>query len=887
MDDAHLYEKLQEQEKRNQELTTEIDRLDKTLDAKRAEKDASERELAQVKQEFDALRDILPLRIFLQTKKRLKKVRKHLFGRRRIRQLLPSQKMKQARRKVNGWKYKLELGFTYKALEELENVVRTTDNPYVERYAAWELALNYINQATREAAHKSIEYVDIAVKKEKDVSFLRRAAILKAEAHAILQEQEKGMQALAPFLKKETHPDIFLAAANLETDTDERLKWINRTLASTGIAPVTLRADKSQIPYDCLTCETNLTTGIKTHEQPKVTVIVPVYNGEAVIETALEALIQQTWSNLEIVVVDDCSTDNTISVVRTYTEKDTRIVLRQTKENSGPYIARNIGLEQATGEFVTVNDADDWSHPEKINQQATHLVNHQDVMANTTHQVRMTEDLTFFRRGQAGKYIFPNMSSLMFRRKPVMKILGYWDAVRFGADGEWKRRLKQAFGADSLVDLEGGPYAFTRQSESSLTGKKAFGYHGFFVGARKEYAQGSEYFREQADSLYYPHPMQTRPFPVPEPMWPQRETIQNDVRHFDVIIVSEFRLLGGTNMSNIEEIKAQRKMGLRTGLIQMNRYDFTSRKQINPKVRKQINGTDVQMLVYGEEVSCDTLIIRHPPVLEEWQKYLPEITPKNVCVIINQAPMRDYGTNSGKLYDLDRCAEQVKQYTGKSGKWYPIGPSVRKALLEHHQNELDAIELAHDDWVNIIHVEEWQRNARPKHDAIRIGRLSRDQYVKWPDDKATLLTIYPDVQPYEVHVLGGASVPEKTLGELPENWVVNKFGDIEPRAFLRDIDVFVYYTHPDSVEAFGRVILEAMAVGVPVIIPPSYKELFGDAAIYAEPEEVRGVIDHLMQDDERYDTYVNRAWKYVENQFGYTKHQSRLMNGMRKESATE
>src|SRR5699024_8508842 len=349
---------------------------------------------------------------------------------------------------------------------------------------------------------------------------------------------------------------------------------------------------------------------------------------ESVIETALESLVKQSWTNLEIIVVDDCSTDNTVQTVEKYMKNHDSIRLLQTSENSGPYIARNIALERATGEFVTVNDADDWSHPDKIHQQATHLINHEDVVANTTEQVRMTEDLFFFRRGQAGKYIFPNMSSLMFRRKPVLKKLGYWDAVRFSADSELIRRMKKVFGKESIVDLHSGPYSFTRQSSDSLTGKKAFGYHGFFIGARKEYAQSHQFYHEKEETLYYPHPMKERPFPVPEPMWPEREVNQDGVRHFDVLIASEFRLLGGTNMSNIEEIKAQRKMGLQTGLIQMNRYDFTSRKEINPEVRAQINGDDVQMIVYGEKVSCDVLIVRHPPVLQEWQKYLPEIEAK-------------------------------------------------------------------------------------------------------------------------------------------------------------------------------------------------------------------------------------------------------------------
>src|SRR5699024_10673739 len=104
-------------------------------------------------------------------------------------------------------------------------------------------------------------------------------------------------------------------------------------------------------------------------------------------------------------------------------------------------------------------------------------------------------------------------------------------------------------------------------------------------------------------------------------------------------------------MSNIEEMKAQKKMGLKKGLIQMKRYDFTTGKRINPAVRDQIDGDDVQMLVYGEKVSSDVLIVRHPPVLQEWQTYLPDIDAKNVRVIINHAPMRANRDTRYQLYE--------------------------------------------------------------------------------------------------------------------------------------------------------------------------------------------------------------------------------------------
>jgi glycosyltransferase involved in cell wall biosynthesis len=197
-------------------------------------------------------------------------------------------------------------------------------------------------------------------------------------------------------------------------------------------------------------------------------------------------------------------------------------------------------------------------------------------------------------------------------------------------------------------------------------------------------------------------------------------------------------------------------------------------------------------------------------------------------------------------------------------------------LNAYHAKDLEAIQLAEADWVNIINVNEWRRASRPNNDVIRIGRHSRDQYVKWPVERETLLAIYPTSEKYQIDVLGGAKAVEHVLGDLPSNWHVRDFGDVHPREFLADLDVFVYYTHPEWVEAFGRVIFEAMAVGVPVIIPPNYQELFGEAAIYAEPNEVTRKIDQLMEDREAYQAQVERAQAYVEKHFGYSKHASRL-----------
>jgi glycosyltransferase involved in cell wall biosynthesis len=832
--------------------------------------------------EFDAVRHGLLWRQ-LQSMKKLKRFMKlgikYIVGKRDRREIFNrSLKAKKARNRIKKLKYNLyELGFTEKALEELERESFRSDNPYVRKYAAWELAVWHANQYNVKNARKCLEFLSIATKGEKNRDFLRRSVILEVESYAILNEVEKAQEVIAKALASHVHADLYLAAANLETTDEERLKWINKALALYDMEQLQEINPDKLTPYDGLTTsnQTKVQQGVQP-DQPKVTIIIPSYNAEKGIQTALDSVLGQTWRNLEVIVADDCSTDGTKDIVTHYMAKDKRVQLISTATNSGAYTARNEALKMATGEFVTINDADDWSHPGKIAEQVNHLLGHDHVIANTTEQARATEDMIFYRRGKPGVYLFANMSSLMFRRKPVLQKLGYWDSVRFGADGEFKKRLKICFGDEAVVDLKTGPYSFQRQSVHSLTGNQVFGYHGFFMGARKEYAESHANHHRTATTLKYDFPQESRLFPVPEPMLPTAEAKSNGRRHFDVIIASEFRLLGGTNMSNIEEIKAQQKLGLKTGLVQMSRYDLNSVKTMNPKVRELIDGDQVQMLVYGEQVSCDVLIVRHPPILQEWQKYIPDIKAYQVRVIVNQPPRREYSEQGKTLYNIPRCADHLEAYTGNRGKWYPIGPRIRETLNKYHEKDLKRIDVAQEDWINIIDVAEWRRESRPQNKKIRIGRHSRDQYVKWPIDKEELLKIYPSAETYQIDVLGGAKAAEKVLGSLPANWHVKEFGDVHPKDFLADIDVFVYYTHPQWVEAFGRVIFEAIAVGVPVIIPPSYQSLFGEAAIYAEPDGVKQRIDELMEDQATYQKQVEIARNYVEKHFGYLKHASRL-----------
>ncbi|HWJ76920.1 MAG TPA: glycosyltransferase [Niallia sp.] len=791
----------------------------------------------------------------------------------RIKQFFKSGKKQSKFTEIEQVKYRLRnLGFTEPALADLERIYQQSQDPDVKKIAAWEMALWYANLQTEAGAKKCLEYLPRVSDEEKDDEKLRQIAILKAECLETIGRKDEAKHLILSTIENGVHPDLFLAAANTEESISERLTWINKVFDFHKLNKVHLESNDSDA-YD------RLNSRVKEKadsSKAKITVIIPVFNAEDVIETSLQSILTQTWTNLEVIVVDDCSSDRTVELIEKVREQDSRVKFIQAEKNGGAYVARNLALKAATGDFVTINDADDWSHPEKLEKQAIHLLGNPSIIGNTSQQARATENLKFYRRGKPGLYIFSNMSSFMFKREQVMAKIGYWDCVRFGGDSEYIKRIRTVFGENSIVELPTGPLSFQRQSESSLTGNSSFGFPGFFMGARREYLEAQKYYHAKADSLYYDFPLEKRPFPIPEPMTPGRI---KGARHFDVIIVSDYRLNGGSTLSNIEEIKAQKKLGLKTGIIQLERYDFTPpNKPINSKVRDLIDGDKVQLIVYGEQVTCDLLIVRYPPILQEHQRYVPSVDAKHIRLIVNQTPMSNYGESGVLRFDIETANNRLKDYFGKEAIWYPIGPLVRSALTGRHKEQMNKIHLSDDNWANIINLEEWQRN-RPLDDqgrVITIGRHSRDQDVKWPENKNELLSVYPDSSKYQVKILGGAKTPEKILGNLPSNWKVFEFGEISPKEFLEQLDVFVYYTHSNWIESFGRVILEAMAAGVPVILPNVYQELFGDAALYAEPVYVKETIEKLMEDNGLYHDQIQKGFAYVREHFSYHTHEVRI-----------
>lgn len=104
-------------------------------------------------------------------------------------------------------------------------------------------------------------------------------------------------------------------------------------------------------------------------EENKISIITPLYNGEKYIEKTILSVIKQTYNNWEMLIVDDCSGDNSPNIVKKYVEQDKRIKYIRLEKNSGAAIARNKAIEIAEGEYIAFLDSDDLWKKEKLEKQ--------------------------------------------------------------------------------------------------------------------------------------------------------------------------------------------------------------------------------------------------------------------------------------------------------------------------------------------------------------------------------------------------------------------------------------------------------------------------------------------------------------------------------------
>ncbi|MCM1257605.1 MAG: glycosyltransferase [Roseburia sp.] len=140
-----------------------------------------------------------------------------------------------------------------------------------------------------------------------------------------------------------------------------------------------------------------------------VSVITPVYNAEKYIGKTIESILSQTYQDIELILVDDCSTDNSEKIIKKYCKKNSNIVYFKQKTNRGAAVARNTALKIAKGRYVAFLDSDDIWYPEKTKKQlelmlekespfsytAIEMINDQGNLVKSKRNVRTSIDYKY------------------------------------------------------------------------------------------------------------------------------------------------------------------------------------------------------------------------------------------------------------------------------------------------------------------------------------------------------------------------------------------------------------------------------------------------------------------------------------------------------------
>jgi glycosyltransferase involved in cell wall biosynthesis len=253
---------------------------------------------------------------------------------------------------------------------------------------------------------------------------------------------------------------------------------------------------------------------------PLVTVIMPARNAERTIELTVGSLLNQSWQNLQIIVVDDASTDSTLEKIKDLAKRDRRVEVLHSPVNVGPYVCRNLGLLRTRGQWLTTHDSDDWAFPGRIEQQVKALTA-ANALAGTGCMLRMNEQGQITRPIAADSasedgYLRLCFVSLMVQTNYFRNELGAWDSVRVGGDHEMIERIKVL--GTSIKHLR-YPLMLCLDNKAGLTNHQVFGLPELTGRTqpllREDYKQGFIAWHKSSSCKKIAVLDQNRPFKAP------------------------------------------------------------------------------------------------------------------------------------------------------------------------------------------------------------------------------------------------------------------------------------------------------------------------------------------------------------------------------------
>lgn len=248
---------------------------------------------------------------------------------------------------------------------------------------------------------------------------------------------------------------------------------------------------------------------VKSNVKPLVSVIIPAYNASRFIGETIESILNQTYENIEIVIIDDNSTDDTFKIAKEYKNKNPRISVYRNKNNLGIGANRSKGIKLSKGEYICWQDSDDIAFKDRVASQVEYLQAHKDVGVVGGFLEFMTEDgktlktrkyheLDEVLRKNIFRYNPVAQPAAMFRSEVYAKVGGYDASYSVSEDLEMLFRVGIHY---KFANVQKKVIRY-RQLNSSLTRSNLKKMEKATLRLRKHYARNQAYQFSPVDSVY-------------------------------------------------------------------------------------------------------------------------------------------------------------------------------------------------------------------------------------------------------------------------------------------------------------------------------------------------------------------------------------------------